>query len=665
MFNTQRVWLCLCGAALLAPAARTFAEAPAPPPETRDQSSLISGYFKAFSGKKLVSVQTAPVAELRRQLSEAEALVQQGREADAVLMLFELTLHPRFAEYADLEELDAANYALGSALHALGAEPSARVALARVLKKGPNNPYFAPAYRRYVDVVLAGEPLAKALEELAPFSAQLPEDAQNELHYVQARERQEAGDVAAAKTAYERISRRSRFYANAQYQLGAMAAKERAWSEAETRFCRIAATGDNGRYSYYVDARYFRIKDLARLGLGRVAHEQRRGDDAFYYYFQVPQDSPRVPESMFEAAYARYEAGDYEGAIDLLDQLEARFPSSAYADEASLLRGYVALSHCNYEAADKHFQRFTTRFTPVLEEIERVLKNPERRAALYEELRLRARGDVTLKPSAVHRSLLALLRVDPDFNDLHERLLQLEREAARSGQLPESFAMLETRYEGSDRPRPVAGDEPSARAEYEALRRELGDARRALRALTEQLDAMRALGVKPAALSPIEQQLADLAGRLRKLESAIDDARLETLPKGDEPLAAGSDVAQLLQRDRTRAAGFSRRVVALRPRLVQAANERALAELQALHERLGGFLRRARIGRIDAVMGSKRRVERQIESLAAGRFPPELRDPLLVQGFLRDDEEYWPFEGEDWPDEYEERYGAEAQPGAP
>jgi hypothetical protein len=37
----------------------------------------------------------------------------------------------------------------------------------------------------------------------------------------------------------------------------------------------------------------------------------------------------------------------------------------------------------------------------------------------------------------------------------------------------------------------------------------------------------------------------------------------------------------------------------------------------------------------------------------------------LVQGFLADDEEYWPFEGEDWPDEYLERYGDDTQKGAP
>ena len=62
-------------------------------------------------------------------------------------------------------------------------------------------------------------------------------------------------------------------------------------------------------------------------------------------------------------------------------------------------------------------------------------------------------------------------------------------------------------------------------------------------------------------------------------------------------------------------------------------------------------------------MGSKRRIEIQIESLAAGRFPPELQDPLSIQGLLRDDEEYWPFEGEYWADEFEEDASLEEDTG--
>jgi hypothetical protein len=94
----------------------------------------------------------------------------------------------------------------------------------------------------------------------------------------------------------------------------------------------------------------------------------------------------------------------------------------------------------------------------------------------------------------------------------------------------------------------------------------------------------------------------------------------------------------------------------MRGKLEARADELALAALQNLEQRLAGWLGQARIGRIDAVMGSKRRIERQIESLAAGRIPRELQDPLRSRGLLADDEEYWPFEGEDWPDEHEERY---------
>jgi hypothetical protein len=255
--------------------------------------------------------------------------------------------------------------------------------------------------------------------------------------------------------------------------------------------------------------------------------------------------------------------------------------------------------------------------------------------------------------------LLALLRVDPDFNDLHERLSKLDRETARAGHLPESFDLLAARYQGADRPRAVVDTTPTDKQQLAELQQELSDLRAALRALTEQLDTMRSLGAKSADLAPHEDAAASLMVRVRKLESGLDDVRLELMPK---PIAAApsGDVAQLLAADEKQAAQFERRALQLRPKLVAAANQRALAELTALHERLSGFLRRARIGRIDAVMGSKRQVEIQIESLAAGRFPPELRNPLLTQGFLADDEEYWPFEGEDWPDEYLERYGDDA-----
>ena len=72
------------------------------------------------------------------------------------------------------------------------------------------------------------------------------------------------------------------------------------------------------------------MRDLARLGLGRVAHEQYRFDDARYYYYLVPNDSERLPEALYESATSRYEAKDYDGARDLLDELRLLERQHAY-----------------------------------------------------------------------------------------------------------------------------------------------------------------------------------------------------------------------------------------------------------------------------------------------------------------------------------------------
>jgi hypothetical protein len=62
----------------------------------------------------------------------------------------------------------------------------------------------------------------------------------------------------------------------------------------------------------------------------------------------------------------------------------------------------------------------------------------------------------------------------------------------------------------------------------------------------------------------------------------------------------------------------------------------------------------ARMGRIDAVLGAKKKLEIEVQSMAAGRFPSELFGKLQIEGMVGDDEEYWPYEGEYWADEYED-----------
>ena len=91
----------------------------------------------------------------------------------------------------------------------------------------------------------------------------------------------------------------------------------------------------------------------------------------------------------------------------------------------------------------------------------------------------------------------------------------------------------------------------------------------------------------------------------------------------------------------------------LRARLVDATSAIAEAALIDLDKRLKSLLRQARLTHIDGVIGKKKRLEIEIANLAEGRYPTELLEKLEVEGLIRDDEEYWPYEGEYWADEYE------------
>jgi hypothetical protein len=118
------------------------------------------------------------------------------------------------------------------------------------------------------------------------------------------------------------------------------------------------------------------------------------------------------------------------------------------------------------------------------------------------------------------------------------------------------------------------------------------------------------------------------------------------------PREAGN-LSAMVATDRERAGGLRVQVAQLAGRLDAASGELVRAALVDLRGRVEEMLRRARLGKIDAVVGEKRKLERQIEDLAAGRFPPELFGRLHIEGLIGDDEEYWPPEVERWADEYE------------
>jgi tetratricopeptide (TPR) repeat protein len=611
-------------------------------------------YFDALSHEHLLEKSGATIDQLRRSVERAERLYLDERYSDAAIRLSAVVESPRYADFADLPEFRSAEFLLAGSLGKVGSSLAARRVLNRILARGPQDIYFVPALRRRIDLAFETERLPEAREDLAAISGmRLSEDAQNEIRYLDGRIAYEAGRLDEAKARFSEITRRSRFYAGSLYFRGLVAVRSRDFRTAEADFCRIVDTPDDSTFSFYVDDRYFALKDLAHLALGRVAHEEERHDDAFYYYFQVPEDSPRLQEALFEAAWTLFSAGDYEAARDSVDQLETSFPGTPFRAEAELLRAFVDMQDCQFDRADRTLRAFLAAYEPVLREIDRILADPTLQADLYDRLLARegrtdgAGGARTREPMAI---ILDHLRVDADFYRVHGWIRGLDRAAATGGRLRPELADLRARVAKRGEVRHVRVEEAPVEPR-EDLARRMDDSRRALARAEVDLRTMRTERGAP------EDRIREEERRVQDLGRSLDaiSRRLAAMPvAAPEPAPPGRGLDGLLAQDEARAATLPTRTAALRVRLVDAANRVALSGLGRLREKIIALIRRAELGRIDAVIGAKRRLELEIESLAAGRFPPELFARLQAEGLIGEDQEYWPYEGEYWPDEYEE-----------
>jgi len=112
------------------------------------------------------------------------------------------------------------------------------------------------------------------------------------------------------------------------------------------------------------------------------------------------------------------------------------------------------------------------------------------------------------------------------------------------------------------------------------------------------------------------------------------------------------DLMGVIQKDRERAAALHQEASKTREKVEAQQITLAKDALVRLDRRLSRLLRRARLGRIETVLGEKRSLEVEIEALSQGLLPQTVVDSLRAERWLGNDEEYWPFDGEDWEDEY-------------
>ncbi len=635
-----------------APAAQGPAAAPpgaptgTPTPADPSQGDKMRDYHAALRGRRLGSQEAMGLDYVRARVSEAESLRHAGRNDEAAARLVELVEHPQFEPFQENEEGKAAIYLLGDTLAASSAYEPARAYLQRLLTQKTaslaGGSYAARAVRRLVDIALETRRYDVVLADLKAVPASAPEEIRGEVSYLTGRAR-EGGDADGAIAAYSVVTPRSRFWAQATYRAGLLHTARGRLKEGENLFCRVAdpkRQGAGGVSPVFGDARFFAVRDLARLGLGRIAHEQGRFDDARYYYYLVPRDSNRLAEALYESATGRYEKKDYEGARELLNELRGLGAHHVYEDEAQILDAYVDLAQCKFPDADKKLVLFLSRYEPVRDAARRVAADERAMAGLLSVTRGAA-------PSAAEAgaatpdtlaTIASLVRVDAAYGAAVKQRAVLEREASglklAARQLGELARTMQTA--GGVAPALADGHVDEGPKDVQA----------AIDGVRREIDALEAAKVPEARTTMLRTELAELEARLATSRGTA------AAGAGTLSSSKGADLPDLLLQDGARAQALAPNVERARRELERTESAYAKDALRRLDLRLSRLLRRARLGRIESVLGKKRALEVEIEAIANGYLPNDAVDSLDAARYLKDNEEYWPFEGDDWPDEY-------------
>ena len=627
----------------------------------------IAQYYAALESMKLIDVESGNLESLRRELATAERLLLDGAYANAAVALYAIVKSPRYAAFTDFVEMQNAEYDLGVALARAGSYGAALDALETALRRGPGAPYWGPAHRRVLDVALETRDHTGVLRRLEAikFADPIPPSAAGELSYLRGRAAYDAGKLSDAEAELLLVSKQSRLYSSAVYLRGVIRARQGKLKDSAEAMCEIASTADTDKITFVVDQRYFTIKDLARLGLGRIAHEQSEYDDAYYHYFQVPDDSAYLPDALFEASWSMYQKRELATARDLVREFLTTFPSSPLWPEASLLAGYVELADCKFDDSQKWYDELTAKLSPIVEQLDRVRKDPELRKQLFASAVTRFReikgtGEVAgiasakQAPRTTMEELVALLRLDPQFLRLSDAVTGMHEQATTAPTVVREWQRLarqvnETKVGAISATKSLEEEQlVDANALVEDLRRMSAQIR------AQQSELARARREGTLAGNIAAEEAARLDKLLERSRAAEQNAVIAADRAADAVIAqAGTGIRPLIQRDIGDARRLDKAAHALLDKLGEAGDRLAQRAVDKLYVDTRRVLDKAKLGKVDAIIGQKRKLDIEVQDLAAGRFPEELIGKLWSASMIGDDEEYWPWQGEYWADEYE------------
>ena len=627
----------------------------------------IAKYFNVLESMKLVDIESGNLDTLRKELQAAEQLLRDGAFTNAATALYAIVKSPRYSAFTDFVEYQNAEYDLAVALARAGAYGSSLDAIDAVIKRGPAAAYWGPAHRRAVDIAIETRDHDGVLARLEAVKSgdPIPPSAAGERAYLRGRALYDKGKFAEAEGELVTISKKSRMYSSAIYLRGVIRARRGEYKGSAEAMCEVAATPDSDKFTFVVDDRYFTVKDLARLGLGRLAHEQGEYDDAYYHYFQIPDDSTYLPDALFEASWSMYQKRELPTSRDLVKEFLKEFPSSPLWPEASLLAGYIELADCKFTESQKWYDDLVAKLQPVVDTMDKIRKDKDLRNLLFTEAISRYRevkqtGQLAGKKVGSEAAktaideVLALLRLDPKFLRLNDAVNGVHELANTAPNVVRLWQNLGTQV-SEKKVGAVSGAKSLEQEQLDDANAAVQDLRRLKATIDQQrLELTRARRDGTISADAAAEEAKRLDELAKKAASAAADAE-RAADKAAAAVAsqAAPTIRGMIEADIKEARRLDKAADRLAEELEVAGDKLAQNAIEKLYEDTRRVLDKAKLGKIDAVIGQKRKLDIEVQDLAAGRFPEELIGRMWNASMIGDDEEFWPWQGEFWADEYE------------
>jgi hypothetical protein len=224
-------------------------------------------------------------------------------------------------------------------------------------------------------------------EDLARFDNEQQRDLYWQLNFMLGRYKYRNRQFEEAIRLFQKVDRRSEYYVKAQFFTGVSYVQLRKAVPAVKAFQRIEKALDEGVEGVEDEDR---MRDLAYLSMARTYYSSSITLDpetnaptvnttklsaAVKYWNNVDKTSEYWLDSLFEESWAYFMAGDYPRSLGNIHTLSAPYFPNSFYPESEVLRAIIYFTNCNYDAATTVVARFNLRYTPIKDELEKILKH--------------------------------------------------------------------------------------------------------------------------------------------------------------------------------------------------------------------------------------------------------------------------------------------------